>query len=224
MSLRGGKLIVLDGTDGAGKTTQINLLSGWLKKKNIPYEVISFPRYGQNKYARLVKKYLAGEYGSIQKADPYKIAKYYAGDRLLAKSLINSWLKEGKVVLANRYVSSNKAHMGANLPAKEREKFFKWLDKLEYETNSIPKEDLTILLVVDPQVGQSNVLGKQKPDLHEASLEHLKQANKIYLQLAKSEPNWVVVNCMKDGKMRPKEDIHRECIQQLKSSFMQLRS
>ncbi|TSC88270.1 MAG: thymidylate kinase [Microgenomates group bacterium Gr01-1014_7] len=214
-----GKLIVIDGTDGAGKTTQINLLSRWLKEKKIAYEVISFPRYGQNQYAKLVKKYLEGEYGSINKVDSYKISKFYAGDRLLAKPLIEKWLSRGKLVLANRYVSSNKAHMGANLPAKEREKFFKWLDKLEYETNGIPKEDLTILLDVDPKVGQKNVLSKQKPDLHEDSLAHLEQANKIYLQLSGAEPNWQVVNCMQNGQMRSKEDIHREIMNILNSKI-----
>lgn len=219
MKLSQGTLIVIDGTDGSGKTTQINLLAKRLKEKKIPFEVISFPRYGQNQYAKLVKKYLEGKFGSIKDVDPYKIALYYAGDRLLAKSLIEKWLRMGKLVLANRYVSSNKAHMGANLPVRTREKFFKWLDKLEYETNKIPKEDLTILLVVDPKVGQKNVLSKQKPDLHEDSLAHLEQANEIYLQLSRAESNWQVVNCMENGQMRSKEDIHLRIMNILNSKI-----
>lgn len=210
--MKKGKLIVIDGTDGSGKTTQINLLSKWLDLQGVPWEAISFPRYGQNKYADQVTKYLEGKFGDIKKVDPYKIAEFYAGDRLLAKDLINGWLNSGKVVLANRYVSSNKAHMGANLPEKDREKFFKWLDELEYKKNKIPKEDLTILLVVDPKVGQKNVSGKGKKDIHEGNLKHLEEANKIYLKLSKMEKNWIVINCMKDGKMRSPDDIHKQIV------------
>lgn len=215
-----GKFIVIDGTDGSGKTTQINLLSKWLDSQGVAWEAISFPRYGQNKYANEVKKYLEGEYGSINNIDPYKIAKFYAGDRYLAKPLIEKWLDNGKIVIANRYVSANKAHMGANLPVSKRKEFFKWLDKLEYETNRIPREDLSILLVVDPKVGQKNVLRKQKPDLHEDNLEHLEQANKIYLQLAKKDPNWYVINCMRDGTMKSKEDIRREIVKILENVLL----
>lgn len=220
MRVSQGRLIVIDGTDGAGKTTQIELLKKALDSQGVAWEAVSFPRYGKNKYANLVKKYLEGKFGPINQVDPYEISKLYAGDRLLAKPIIEKWLKQGKIVLANRYVSSNKAHMGANLPERERVKFFKRLDQLEYETNKIPKEDLTILLVVDPKVGQKNVLSKQKPDLHEDNLEHLEQANKIYLQLAKTEPNWYVIHCMRDGTMKSKEDIRREIVKILENVLL----
>lgn len=215
-----GKLIVIDGTDGSGKTTQINLLSKWLDSQGVAWETISFPRYGQNKYADDVQKYLEGKFGSISEVDPYKIAKFYAGDRYLAKPLIEKWLNSGKIVLASRYVSSNKAHMGANLPEEKREKFFKWLDELEYKTNGIPKEDLTILLVVDPKVGQENVSRKGKKDIHEGNLKHLENANKIFLKLAGKEKNWIVINCMANGGMRSPEDIHKEIVKILNNVLL----
>ncbi len=190
-----GFLIVIEGIDGSGKTTQVELLQAW--------EVISFPRYEDNLYGKLIKKYLEGEFG---KADPYLIALAYAGDRTLANPLIESWLSGGKVVIANRYVSSSKAHLSANLPVEKREEFMRWIDKLEYETNGIPKEDLTILLDVDPKKGQANVEG----DLHEDDLNHLIKARKIYLELSKAEENWRVVNCMEGGKMARKEKIHKQ--------------
>ena len=145
-----GKLIVIDGIDGSGKTTQIELLGKYLSEKNIPYEVINFPRYGENIYADLITRYLEGEFGSINEINPYLMALTFAGDRLLAKPLIEGWLAAGKVVIANRYVSASKAHLGANLPEDQRENFMEWVDKLEYETNSTPKPDLNILLNVDP--------------------------------------------------------------------------
>lgn len=210
--MKKGKLIVIDGIDGSGKTTQINLLAKRLEKKKIPFKVISFPRYGDNIYGKLVKRYLKGEFGSISEVNPYLMALSYAGDRLLAKPLIDNWLTEGKLVLANRYVSSSKAHMGANLPEEKREAFIQWLERLEYETNGIPKENLAILLNVDPKIGQKNVAGGL-PDLHEENIKHLEQAQKIYLSLAKKENNWYVVDCMKDGEMASPEDINQEIMQ-----------
>lgn len=209
MSKSQGKLIVIDGIDGAGKTTQVELLAKYLKQRSISFELISFPRYGDNLYGKLIKRYLKGEFGSINEVNPYLMALAYAGDRALAGSQIKKWLEEGKLVIANRYISASKAHLGANLPEGKREEFIKWLDALEYETNKLPKEDLTILLTVDPKVGQKNVSGRHT-DIHEQSLKHLEQAQEIYLRLAKGENNWYVVGDMKDGGMKAREEIHQK--------------
>lgn len=219
--MRKGLLIVIDGIDGSGKSTQVKLL-----KDALDCETISFPRYKDNEYGRLIKSYLEGEFGSINETDPYKIACLFAGDRVLAKPLIKKWLAEGKTVIANRYISASKAHMGANLPKNQRKKFFDWLDELEYKTNGMPKEDLTILLKIDPAVGQKNVLNARPAcpqrqqaglrggrDIHEENLKHLEEASKIYLSLAKKEDNWYVVKCEKDGQMKSKEEIHQEILE-----------
>lgn len=205
-----GKLIVIDGIDGSGKTTQIEFLKQYLASQGLALQVISFPRYEDNLYGRLVKRYLEGEFGSIKDVNPYLMALAYAGDRALAKDQIKDWLQSGKLVIANRYVSASKAHLGANWPEEKREEFMNWLDELEYKTNGMPKEDLTILLNVDPKVGQKNVADKHQPDIHEENLRHLEEANKIYLELSKKEKNWVVINCMINGQMRSMEDIHQE--------------
>lgn len=207
-----GFLIVIEGIDGSGKTTQIELLKQALASQGLALEVISFPRYEGNIYGKLIRRYLEGEFGSIHEVNPYLMALAFAGDRLLAKPLIEKWLSEGKVIIANRYVSASYAHMGANLPKEKREEFFKWLDELEYKINGIPREDLTILLSVNPQVGQQNVSGKNLPDLHEENIKHLEEASKIYLELSKKEANWYVVDCMKDGQMNSRARIHQEIV------------
>lgn len=217
MDTKLGKLIVFEGIDGSGKTTQIKLLSQYLKAQNISFEVLNFPRYEENEFGREIRRYLEGEFGDLSKVDPYKIAQLYAQDRLLAQPLLEQWLEEGKVVLVNRYVSSSKAHLGANLPEEKRAEFFKWIDKLEYQTNQLPKADLTILLSIDPKVGQQNIAGRG-PDLHEQNLKHLEEANKIYLELAKVESNWQVINCMENFRLRFPQDIHREIVEVLKIS------
>ncbi len=203
-----GKLIVIEGIDGSGKTTQLNLLAKYLAKKNTSFEVISFPRYEDNLYGKLIRRYLNGEFGEIEKIDPYLMSLAYAGDRILAKPLIENWLLEGKIVIANRYVSSNKAHMGANLDENQREEFMSWLDELEYQTNKVPQENLTFLLNVEAKIGQQNVRGEHK-DIHEQDLNHLKVAQDLFLELSKAEPNWKVIECMEGGKMKSIETIHK---------------
>lgn len=211
-----GSLIVIEGIDGSGKTTQIGLLSRYLKSENIPHEVINFPRYDDNLYGKLIKRYLEGKFGSISEVNPYLVALPFALDRNLAKPLIESWLQSGRLVIANRYASSAKAHLGANLPEEKREEFMSWLDDLEYETNRIPKADLTILLQVYPKISQVNIKGGPA-DIHEQSLKHLEQAAKIYLELSQAEANWKVVECMDGGKMKDKGKIHQEIVKSLSS-------
>ncbi len=203
-----GQLVAVEGIDGSGKTTQIELLIKYLVGKNISFEVISFPRYEDNLYGNLIKRYLSGEFGSVIQANPYLMALTYASDRGLAKPLIENWLNEGKLVILNRYVSSSKAHLSANLPEDKREEFMNWIEKLEYETNKMPREDLTILLNVDPKSGYKNVEGGIK-DIHEDSIKHLDEAFKIYLELSKAEDNWKVVECMREKNLKSKEDIHK---------------
>lgn len=207
MSKKQGLFIVVEGIDGSGKTTQIKLLAKLLKVKEIPFEVISFPQYGKNKYADKVESYLKGE----QSYDSYSIAKVYAEDRKTAKDKIKNWLDSGKLVIANRYVSSSEAHLAANLPKEKREEFMRWLDKLEYRTNGMPRQYLTILLNVNPKVAQKNV--GQEYDIHEESLRHLEKASSIYLELSQKEENWQVVNCMDNGKMKSPEEIHKEIVE-----------
>ncbi len=211
-----GLLIVVDGIDGSGKTTQIDLLSKDFAAKNIAHEVINFPRYEDNLYGKLIRRYLDGEFGGISQVSPYLMALAYAGDRSLAKPLIENWLNEGKIVLANRYVSSSYAHMSAKLPESEQENFMEWVRELEYGTNKIPKEDLTILLQVDAKLGQKNVKGGDT-DIHEDNLTHLNAANKIYQELSQAEQNWQVIDCMQSGHMRSAEDINKDMVKIIES-------
>lgn len=217
-----GKLIVIEGIDGSGKTTQTNLLSQYLAKKGIANEVINFPRYDDNLYGKLIRRYLEGEFGSSKQADPRLMSLAYAGDRALAKSLIENWLNSGKIVLANRYNPSNKAHMSANLPANQREEFMRWLDELEFETNKIPRPNLNILLDVEPKAGQQNVKSERglarasnEKDIHENDLQHLENAYEIYLELAKAEENWKVIECMDNGNMKSIEAIHKLIVENI---------
>ena len=204
-----GKLIVLDGTDGSGKTTQTELLVERLKKERHSVEVISFPQYG-DKCAGLVEDYLAGRFGTAKEVGPYRAAIFYAGDRYAASSKIRKWLSEGKVVIANRYVFSSMGHQAGKISdLSKRDGFLAWLKDLEYNIFGIPKEDLNILLYVPFEIGME--LAKKrakgnKQDIHEVDVGHMKEASESYLYVAKKF-KWPVIECAPSGSILPKEEI-----------------
>lgn len=209
-----GKLVVIEGSDGAGKATQVNLLKEYLTQNQTPFAVYDFPRYSTFT-GGIIKKYLYGEFGSLENYSPYIISTVYALDRLLAAPEIEKELNEGKLVIANRYTYSNMAHQAARLPDLEREKFIKWDEELEYRVNKLPKENLVIFLYVPFTISRGLMDGKSL-DLHEKDLTHLRESEKMYLQFAKSFSNWVKVECVQEKQMRTKKDIAQEIVSILK--------
>ena len=201
--------IMIDGIDGSGKSVQSELLIERLKKEGRPVEIVSFPRYG-NKSAGLVEEYLTGVYGTAEEVGPYRASIFYAVDRYAASKSIKDWLKEGKVVVANRYVSSNMGHQGGKIKDREeRKKFFAWNDDLEYNIFQIPRPDLNIILHVNAEIAQTLVKKKAerdylkggKHDIHEDDLNHLKNAEEAYLEMAKTFPNFFLIECVENGQM-----------------------
>lgn len=205
--LKKGKFIVIDGTDGSGKATQTDLLVKKIKKSGQKVEVFDFPQYGK-KSAGLVEEYLNGKYGSAQEVGPYRASIFYACDRYDASFKIRKYLKEGRVVISNRYVTANMGHQGGKIiNPKERKKYFDWLYELEYKIFGIPKPDLNIILHVDAAIAQklvgrkgarSYIKGKNKRDLHEGDLKHLRDAERVYLEIAKSLPNFRLIKCTEE--------------------------
>lgn len=148
MENKRGKFIVIDGTDGSGKTTQLELLKSKMISEGHEVEVADFPQYN-TKSAGMVEEYLSGKYGSASEVGPYKASIFYAIDRFDASATINKWLDAGKIVLANRYTSASLGHQGGKISNPlEKKLFFNWLFDLEYKIFEIPRPDLTIILQV----------------------------------------------------------------------------
>lgn len=210
-----GTFIVIDGTDGSGKATQTKLLVEKLEQKGYPVKMIDFPQYGQ-KSAGLVEEYLNGKFGQALEVGPYRASIFYACDRYAAAPQIQKWLDQGNIVIANRYVSSNMGHQAGKIKdLAEREKFLDWLFDLEYNVFGIPKPDLNILLYLPPEIGQELVdhkgsrdyVGGAKRDIHEADLQHLKDAAQAYKYVA-DKYNWITIDCAPENKLLAIEDIH----------------
>ncbi|MGE0793299.1 MAG: dTMP kinase [Candidatus Woesearchaeota archaeon] len=217
-----GKFIVICGTDGSGKGTQTNLLVERLKKENKDVVMVDFPRYGERSSV-FVEDYLNGKFGTAKEVGPYRGSIFYALDRYAASFEMKKQLAEGKFIIANRYVSANKGHqLGKIKYNDERDKYLEWLNNLEYGIFEIPKEDVNILLYVPPEIGQKLVDKKSarsytesKRDIHEADLEHLKEAADAYMYVAKKE-NWIIIDCTKDGELLSIEEIHKMIYEKVK--------
>lgn len=209
-----GKFIVIDGTDGSGKTTQLELLKTRLEAEGYAVAVADFPQYN-TKSAGLVEEYLSGKYGQADEVNSYKASIFYAVDRYDASFKIREWLKEGKIVLANRYTSANMGHQGCKIENPlERKVFFNWLYDLEYKIFEIPRPDLSIILHVESEISQQLAKARaredwagKKNDIHEDNLDHLKKAERIYLEIANSFPDFKLISCTRNNEILSREDI-----------------
>jgi len=209
---KSGKLIVIEGTDGSGKTVQSRLLAKNLKQSGYVVKNIKFPRYAEPS-AYFVNQYLNGAYGSGEQVDPKAASMFYALDRFAAKAEISKALAAGKIVLVDRYVASNMAHQGGKINGKNaRSEFFKWVAELEFKTLGIPRPNLNIILHAPAELAQKMVDKKRdkraylktgKRDIHEDDLSHLKNAEACYLQMAKEFPQFFeLIECAESGELK----------------------
>lgn len=207
-----GKFIVIDGTDGSGKTVQANRLIERLRAEGRTSQLQDFPRYGKPS-AWFVEKYLKGEYGSANDVGPKRASIFFALDRYDAAPQIREALDQGAVLVSNRYVSANKGHqMGKIEDPQTQVEFLGWLNDLEYGLMGIPKPDLTLLLHVPAEIGYelSHRRDGEAGDIHQKDIEHLRAAERAYLRLPQIDTveNWKVVECIEDGKLLPIDAIH----------------
>lgn len=198
--------IVLEGLDGAGKSTQVKLLRDMFAAKGIESEYLHFPRFDAPIYGDLIARFLRGELGDLESVNPYLVALLYAGDRDDAAKLINSWLSEDKVVIVDRYVYSNIGYQCAKVAdSEERKKLKEWILDLEYSHFGIPRPDISIFLDVpfsfttarltEQREGddRSYLLGSS--DIHESSLSLQESVREVYITSAAQDENLRVVDC-----------------------------
>lgn len=222
-----GKMIVIDGGDGSGKTTQFKMLLKRLQDEDFDVITMDFPQYGK-KSCGAVEEYLNGKYGSADEVGPYRGSIFFAVDRYDASFEIRKALDEGKIVLCNRYVTANMAHQGGKIADEaERLKYFEWLKELEYELFGIPKPDINIFLHVPPEIalqlvdkkGHRDYIGGEGRDLHEADLQHQKNTEKVYQQLVSILPNTSMIECAPEDKLCTPENIHERVWEVVKKAL-----
>ncbi len=137
--------IVLEGLDGAGKSTQIRMLRRFFADRGVESEYVHFPRFDSPVYGELIARFLRGEFGGVGEVDPYLVALLFAGDRADAASRIREWLAQGKAVILDRYVYSNVGFQCAKLPAgEERNRLADWILYLEFCHNGLPRPEVLV--------------------------------------------------------------------------------
>jgi dTMP kinase len=207
------KLFVIEGVDGAGKSTQIKMLRDFFSSKGYSCEYLHFPRTETPYFGELIARFLRGEFGTINEVDPYLVAMLYAGDRKDASDTIRNWLKEGRIVLLDRYTYSNIAYQCAKFnDIKLQSELLKWILSLEFNHFAIPRPDLNIFLDVPLAFTEKKLSGKRigedrsylngTRDIHEESLTFQKNVRDIYFRVAQSDERLVLIDCSnKSGAM-----------------------
>lgn len=222
-----GRLIVLEGIDGSGKATQSGLLAGRLKKEGFSVEMVSFPRY-ESFFGKLVGNYLRGEFGSKESISPELSALLYSLDRFEFKPEMEKLLKEGKIVVCDRYSASNFAHQAAKFSsAVERKCFLDWIVGVE---SRLPEPFVTFFLDMPVPAAKKLLLSRQSSkhknakelDVHEQDFSYLEETRKVYLGLAEKF-GWVVIECAvqsgREWSILPKEKVHSLVWKGLESAF-----
>ncbi|GIW62640.1 MAG: hypothetical protein KatS3mg090_0466 [Patescibacteria group bacterium] len=217
---KNGYLIVIDGGDGAGKKTQSDLLVKHFKNKGKKVKLYDFPQYFGSIYGQTIARFLNKEFGPLNQVAPELISVLYAQDRQTVVSEMKKLLTEGAIIICNRYTSSNLAFQTVRKPAALQMKFINWIIDLEYKTNLLPLEDITIYLDVDTQTAQKLIQKKQKreylqkqgKDLTEELITYQQQTRVMYLKLTKLFNHWQTINCISNNKLKSIVEIHKDIV------------
>ena len=217
-----GKLIVFEGTDGSGKSTQFELLAKRLEAEQIGFQRLRFPQYEEPSSA-LIRMYLGGAFGDDPEAvNAYAASTFYAVDRYASYQRVwKDYYQGGGFVVSDRYTTSNAVHQGSKVPEGERAEFFRWLSDLEYDRMGLPRPDLVVLLDMPVELSEQLMRKREQStgthaDIHERNEDYLKKCRDVALHAAKYY-GWRTVSCAKDGVIRSVEDIHEEVYAIVKS-------
>lgn len=218
-----GKLIVFEGTDGSGKATQSKLLLERLQREGVDCRPLTFPRYGKPSAAPL-EEYLHGAYGTHPgDVNAYATSVLFAVDRFASYRLDwGEYYKNGGVLIADRYTTSNAVHQASKLPEGERQAYLKWLFDFEYRLLGLPEPTIVFYLDVPTEITEKMMRKREAQtnttaDIHEQDEAYLREC-RIAAQKTVEECGWHRIDCSENGEMRTAEDIHEEiyrCVKQL---------
>ncbi len=210
-----GKLIVIEGTDGSGKSTQFQRLASRLAEEKRDFRRLVFPRYDQPSSA-LIRMYLGGDFGNNPgNVNAYAASAFYAADRYASYKMDwGQWYHDGGIVLSDRYTTSNAVHQTSKEPPEKRGEFLRWLYEFEYDKLGLPRPDLVLYLDVPTDFTEKLLRHREQDthttaDIHEQDMTYLATCREMG-RAAAAYYGWTVISCVEHGVMRTIEDIHEE--------------
>ena len=224
--------IVIEGLDGAGKSTQVEMIANYIKNQNKEVEYIHFPSMNSKVFGEMIARFLRGEFGGIKDVNPYLVALLFAGDRFNLSGKINEWLNLGKTVINDRYVYSNIGFQCAKLTEEqEQNKLAEWIFDMEYNYFKIPKPDLSIFLDVPFEFTKQRLAENRKgkdrdylngnTDIHETDLDFQKKVRKTYLNAIEKDKDFIKIECFdNNNKILKPEIISSNIIKELKKRYL----
>lgn len=214
-----GRLIVLEGLDGCGKSTQLNRVSEYLEKSGIPHRVVSFPNYNSPS-GQVITDYLAGKIPCDGEAGAYAASSFYASDRYISWSTEwNHNYERGEVIVCGRYTTSNAIYQMTKLSADKRGDFLNWLYDFEYCKLGLPKPDLVLYLDMPLEVSQKLLSNRYEgdesmKDIHESNLAFMRSCSES-ARFAAQQGGWEIVPCAENGEPKPIESITEDIISRI---------
>lgn len=210
-----GKLIVFEGIDGSGKSTQFKLLTERLEKEGLPFHKLVFPRYKESS-SSLLRSYLSGDFGSKPSdVNAYAASTFFFVDRFASyKTDWGEFYDNGGLIICDRYTTSNAIHQGAKLPENELNNFLDWLYDFEFRLMELPRPDVVLYMNVDLETSLRQMKARQsatntKGDIHETDSDYLAACLRTG-KIAAERLGWNKVECLRQGAMRGVTDIHEE--------------
>lgn len=210
-----GKLIVIEGTDGSGKSTQFRLLTERLSKDGREFQKLVFPQYSEPSSA-LIRMYLGGEFGSKPSdVNAYAASAFYAVDRYASyKKVWGEWYEKGGLIVSDRYTTSNAVHQASKEPVEKQADYLKWLYDFEYSKLGLPCPDLVIYLDVPTDFTEKMMRRREQDthtsaDIHEQDMQYLATCRRTG-KAAAEYYGWTVIQCVQNGQIRSIGDIHEE--------------
>ena len=213
--------VVIEGLDGAGKSTQVKKLKKYLETITENLKYVHFPRYDAPLYGDLISKFLRGDFGALESVHPQLVALLFAEDRHAATPLMKSILNEGGSILLDRYVYSNIAYQCAKLKDVEGRRALRdWIFNTEYNIFGLPKPDLNLFLDVPigfvekklsaSRIGDERNYLSGNQDIHEADIEFQKTVRSIYLEQTTIDEKFIRIDCSdSEAEMLPPDEIFR---------------
>lgn len=210
-------LIDFEGIDGTGKGTQAQRLVDRLNEAGVRTKLISFPRYDATLFGRAIGEFLNGKFGTLADVHPFLVSLLFAGDRFESRPMLQAALRDFDVVVLDRYVASNVAHQASKCDPGRQQELARTILQIEHGIFELPRPDLVLLLDLPaPQAQQliarknARVYTELAADLQESDAVYLARVRELYLELARSDPAWRVIECSADEEIRPVASIGDE--------------